>query len=322
MALGRHRGAIQIIYDGKVEVIGATIISYHLPGLWQHGNVDPRIYSHLEDWIEDSTGKLVDEHMQKALRYLFDFVKDIDHNRSSGRLLDKLEASWKNSSHGSNKTLRLFKSLGTILRPEIFGCGPEISSPMISFLTRHISEIIHGSPKNWIGYIQVLEDIDIEETDMRNVLSYVAKEINLKSATLHRYRFKFSNGTLYLLDQIAHDKRERRHELRSHFERHLLQKPHGLGIRDLVAPPHVRGGGFAVPDRRLGRWNRHGPSWYHGGRIGQSDLDWDHDEYFDDDEDYLSDPSEFSSDRYAIPFDERRHPYDFPDDRWDSHGWS
>lgn len=306
MAYGRSHGDIRVIYDGKSEYFRENTIRTYLPSLWRINHDYPGIYLHPEFCIEHNIPAPLSQYLGKALRYLFDHVKELERRRASERLLEKLETSWELSSRGRIKTLQLFETLGTVLAT--FGCHPEISSPMVLFLTRHIPEIIHWYPENWVNYVGALEDIGIEKRDMRNVLSYVLKKRNLKEGTLLRYRGKLGDDTFHLLCQMIQENKERRQEARLHYERHSRRRLHAIED-EVIVNPHVRGG-FMIRNPVPPILDHHKPPRHQLFRIGSPEDEWYHDGYLDDDESYFSNPFEFHDDKIARALEKRRNlPY-------------
>ena len=291
MARGRYHDYVKVICDGKSELFRHDTIHFYLPKLWKQGNANPHIYSNLEPWIEDHYVIPVDRrYFRKALRYVFEYVKELERRETSGRLLDRLEEFWQDPLHGKDKNLLLFKSLSSVF--EIFGCHPDLSSPMVSFLTRHISEILRRYPDCWIDYIHALEQINIEPKDMRNVLSYVRKGASITPATLSKCWSRLDENTVHLLSQIIQEKQERRQDVRLQAELNSQRR------NQLIVYPNIRGG-YIVHDSYPTMWDRHTPLRHHWPQIGWSDDEWGHDGYPDDDEYYPGDPTRIYDDRVA-----------------------
>lgn len=189
-----------------------------LPNLWNlaslYGrtrNIEPELYlSHRHH----------DKFMVKALKYLFDYVKEIDEEGISAALRERLENCWR--CYGSNETRKVYQKLGIILRSDNFGCSLGLWTNMENFLASHCARIIRVSRLGWIPYVTTLQDINAsrarDEKIMRmtNVLSciieHAAIEVNmvrrLKDSSLNRQ-------TLQILHKLvtARENRERKARL-------------------------------------------------------------------------------------------------------------
>lgn len=191
-------------------------------------------------------GKLVsaDRITCKALRYLFDYLEEIDHGiRRSTALSDRLNNPWDSARHGPNEERNLFMALGRILHTDSFGCNPNLQSIMKAYVMCHCADIVRGRRDGWIDYVNVLEGIGIDRTEMAQVLSYIMNEYEKNNGLFYDYESdgRLSYNILDLLEELKFHA-EKRHARARQLCEHCNQRPAlGHGDRRMIRPPHIYG---------------------------------------------------------------------------------
>ena len=191
--------------QNPIELNPETIVKY-LPGLyhmiagtlWQYGAV----YRIPEDF-----GSFRDSASQKALRYLFEYLEDIERCGVSAALDNSLERVWKacnsrprhrHPTRHPDDVTEVFSQLGMILDDDHFGCNDIIFATMSSFFIRHCREIMRRGRGSWIKYIFALDRIAENEEELVPALNCIAQQKIHPAEIESVYSVKIQGHELYL----------------------------------------------------------------------------------------------------------------------------
>lgn len=113
----------------------------------------------------------------KAFRYLFDYLEEIDLGcHTSTALSERLQEPWDSLRHGPNERRILFKALGHILHRDMLGCNRKLRSIMTAHVIRNCADIVRGQMDGWIDYVNALDGMGTDRTEMAQVLSCIINE--------------------------------------------------------------------------------------------------------------------------------------------------
>lgn len=236
MTLDYYNNQVKIFVGTSTKHLRLETLHHYLPGyldlLNQHG---PRV---------TSPDKLFrgDRITCKALRYLFEFLEEVDQGfHTSTALSEWLNNPWDSLRHGPNESTNLFMALGNVLHMRNFGCGPKLRSMMTAYVIRHCADIVCGRIDGWIDHVNVLEGIGTDPTDLAQVLSYVINEH-------HKNYFPFLNprsdgrlsGSLReLLTELIFEREERHARARQQCERCNQRRALGPGDWRMISLPKI-----------------------------------------------------------------------------------
>ena len=245
-----YRNLTNIIVSGKIRHISIITLSRYLPELWRLMHDYP--YQRLD--LDDSLNLHHDKYGRQALRFLFEYLDDVNklHGESTA-LTDRLESSWKNTRRGSDQTIKLFDGFGRILG--VLGCNTKIVSAMTGFLIHRCAEIVHGSPTNWISYINALEDMGADKSNMATILGFILKERTISHVELQRlaYNDDLYPDTIHLLARLMHSRGERQRRSLEHVaccprKRNLGLSEHNLSHRRGFLGNGIHHGGILIDE--------------------------------------------------------------------------
>ncbi|MCJ1269199.1 hypothetical protein MMC22_009088 [Lobaria immixta] len=234
MALGHRSNGVSIIIGRSVKHLRPETIYLYLPNYYLALTDNNPIAVHPEKLIH------ADRITCKALRYLFDYLEEIDQGiGTSTALSDRLISA----RHGPYERRNLFMALGRILHTECFGCHLNLQSIMKAYVMWHCADIVRGRIGGWIDYVNALEGIGIDRTEMAQVLSYIMNEYEKNYGLFYDYGSdgRLSYKILHLLDRLKIDADKRHARARQSCE-HCSQRPaHGHGDRRMIRPMHTYG---------------------------------------------------------------------------------
>lgn len=238
MALGHHSNQVSIIIGRSVKNLRPETIYHYLPNYYLDLTDYYPIAVHPEKLID------ADRITCKALRYLFDYLEEIDQGiDTSTALSDRLINPWDSARHGPYERRNLFMALGRILSTKCFGCHPNLQSIMKAYVMWHCADIVRGRIDGWIDYVNALEGIGIDRTEMAQVLSYIMNEFKRNYGQFYDYGSdgRLNYNILDLLDRLKIDADKRHARARQSCE-HCSQRPaHGHGDRRMIRPMHIYG---------------------------------------------------------------------------------
>lgn len=207
----------------------------------------------------------------KASRYLFDYLEEIDQGRHrSTALSDRLNNPWDSSRHGPNESRNLFMALGRILHIDGLGCNRKLQSIMTTYVISHCADIVHAQIDGWIDYLNALDGIGTDPSEIEIVLSYVKREHEKIYGPFpdHSGDWRLSGTLLKLLVELLSDEDERHVRARQQCERCHKRRVLGHGDRRMAHIPRFPCG------HRF-----YGPKCMHCARRNQFDFNrnYDHD---------------------------------------------
>ena len=168
MTLGYYNNRVTICVGRRVMYLRSETMAHYLPRYMElivyHGT--PFVYP--EDTLH------ADSITCKALRYLFDYLEEIDEGcHTSAALSHRLNTSLR---HGASENRNLFMALGRILHRDCFGSNRKLQSIMAAHVMRHCAEIVRGRLDGWIDYLNALEGMGTGSTELALLLSRVIYE--------------------------------------------------------------------------------------------------------------------------------------------------
>lgn len=178
----------------------------------------------------------------KALRYLFDYLEEIDQGcHTSAALSDRLNKPWDSLRHGECENGDLFMALGRILHRDRFGSNRKLQSIMTAHVMRHCAEIVRGRMDGWIDYLNALEGMGTESTELAQLLSYVVNEHGRSYVPflVHGSDDSLSGRLRLLLVELLYDGEERDDRARRSCERCHQRGACEHGDRQMVPFPKL-----------------------------------------------------------------------------------
>lgn len=178
----------------------------------------------------------------KALRYLFDYLEEIEQGcHTSTALSDRLNNPWNSWRHGASGNRNLFMALGRILHRDRFGSNQKLQSIMTAYVMRHCAEIVRGRVDGWIDHLNALEGMGTESTELAQLLSHVINEHGKSHVPFLAHG---SDGSLscrlrLLLVELLFDGEERHDRARQSCERCHQREALGHGDRRMVPFPKL-----------------------------------------------------------------------------------
>lgn len=218
MVYGRRYGKVNISFYGNTTTLRSATLRQYLPELMVFAKDFPRNHTIP---AEECLSIVENNHTALVLDIIFLYLQEVDSLGTSGYLPKALDDHWNRSRHQTNTTKQLFSHLGNVLSPGNFGCCSEIWNAMQQFLVRHSTEIVHGSPYNWISYIRALETAlggvrDNRGLDLASPLNIIVRKERLNSAKLAELASsgQLSHTSIDILYRLIYAKRPRRDQLR------------------------------------------------------------------------------------------------------------
>lgn len=234
MALDHHSNGVSIIIGRSVKHLRPETIYLYLPNYYLALTDNSPIAVHPEKLIH------ADRITCKALRYLFDYLEEIDQGIGTSTALSERLIS---ARQGPYERRNLFMALGRILHTECFGCHPNLQSIMTAYVMWHCADIVRGRIDGWIDYVNALEGIGIDQTEMAQVLSYFMNEYEKNYGRFYDYGSdgRLSYKILDLLDRLKIEADKRHARARQSCE-HCDQRPAlGHGDPRMIRPMHNYG---------------------------------------------------------------------------------
>lgn len=178
----------------------------------------------------------------KAFRYLFDYLEEIDLGcHTSTALSERLENPWDSFRHGPNERRILFKALGRILRRDMFGCNRKLQSIMTAHVMRNCADIVHGQMDGWIDYVNALDGMGTDPTEMAQVLFCIINEFEESYGPFidQRSGSRLSPYVRELLNELLFEREKRYGHARQRCERCDRRRALANEDRRMICPPRI-----------------------------------------------------------------------------------
>lgn len=236
MTLDYYNNRVTIFVGTSTKQLRLETLHHYLPGYLDLLNQEgPRA---------TSPDKLfhADRITCKALRYLFDYLEEVDQGfHTSTALSERLNTPWNSLQHGPNESTNLFMALGNVLHMRNFRCSPKLQSIMMAYVMRHCADIVRGRRDGWIDHVNVLEGIGTDPTDLAQVLSYVINEHHKNHLPFldPRSDGRLSGSLCELLTELMFEGEERHARARQQCERCNQGRALGQGDWRTISLPKI-----------------------------------------------------------------------------------
>lgn len=244
-----HGAPICLEHNGHHHKVQSKVIALNLPELWRRERRTLISYGSLP--LSDLVPQL-NSRDEKALDLLYEYLSEVGgRDRVSAALTNGLEAlfagSYSRHSNGSLVTQETFASLGKLLHPRTFGCGPKLFKQMEGFFLKHSQELF--AAHDGLFYIFVLDDLSLNgKCDMAPALACLVRSIEIGGVLIpdHRRLESLSRKShKIMVSLMAQSNAKARRQHRSALELHHMR----LDRPRLQRRPHSHQGFFPSSPR-------------------------------------------------------------------------
>ncbi|KAG6997676.1 hypothetical protein G7Y79_00038g074350 [Physcia stellaris] len=236
-------------HNGHHHKVQSKVIALNLPELWRRERRILISYGNLP--LSDLAPQL-NSGGEKALNLLFEYLSEVGgRDRVSAALTNGLEALFAGShsrhNNGFLATQDTFASLGKLLHPRVFGCGPKLFKQMEGFFLKHNEELF--AAHDGLFYIFVLDEISLNgKCDMAPALACLVRSLETGGLLMpdHRRLESLSpKSHRILVSLMAQSNAKARRQHRSALELHDMR----LNRPRLERRPHSHQGCFPSSPR-------------------------------------------------------------------------
>ena len=223
---GPHGATICLEHNGHHHKIQSKVIALNLPELWHKERRTITFCGHLP--FSDLVSQL-NPGVEKALNLLYEYLSEVGgKDQVSAAITNGLDTLFAGSysRHGSLATQDTFASLGSLLHPRNFGCGPKLFKQMEGFFIKHSEELF--AVYDGLPYISVLDDLSLNgKCDMAPALACLVRSLEIRGVFIpgdRRLRSLSRKSYQILMTLFAQSQAKARRHHRSALEPHHMRQ--------------------------------------------------------------------------------------------------